>query len=382
MPIKRTGLILAAGRGTRAGGGMPKQYRTLMGEPILRHTIRAILASDRIDEVCVVIHPDDTDHYNHCIKTISDKRLQPPTLGGTTRSKSALNGLRACTSEQVFIHDGARPMLPLAALERIIDSMESNRAAFLALPVTDALWQVIDGQAVSALPRDTIWRGQTPQAFYLQDILAAHEATKHSADDDVALARLAGIDVVSVLGSELNMKITQPQDFALAERLLGKTMDIRVGNGFDVHKLGDGDHVIICGIKIPFNHSLIGHSDADVGMHAITDAIFGAIAQGDIGQWFPPSDMQWKGVSSDIFLKKSVEVAVSKGFYISNIDCTILCEQPKIGPHSDAMRHALAQITGVDIDRISVKATTTETLGFTGRGEGIAAQATATLVKT
>lgn len=382
MPIKRTGLIIAAGRGARAGGSQPKQYQTLAGEPILRHTIRAILASNRIDAVKIVIHQDDIEHYNQCINGISDNRIMPPVFGDDTRSKSVLNGLRACSSELVFIHDGARPLLPLDALERIIDTMDSNRAAFLALPVTDALWQVTDGQAINALPRDTVWRGQTPQAFYLYDILAAHEAAKQSADDDVALARLAGIDVVNVLGSELNMKITQPQDFAFAERLLGNKMDIRVGNGFDVHKLGGGDHVTICGINIPFNRSLIGHSDADVGMHAITDAIFGAIAQGDIGQWFPPSDMQWKGASSDIFLKKAVEVAVSKGFKVSNIDCTILCEQPKIGPHSKAMRQALSQITGVDVDRISVKATTTETLGFTGRGEGIAAQATATLVKS
>jgi len=269
----------------------------------------------------------------------------------------------------------------LDALERVIDALDSNRAAFLALPVTDALWQVVDEKALRAQPRDTLWRGHTPQAFHLSDILAAHEAATHAADDDVALARIAGLDVVAVLGSELNLKVTRPEDFALAERLLGNTMDIRVGNGFDVHKLGAGDHVTLCGIKIPFDRGLIGHSDADVGMHAITDAIFGAISEGDIGQWFPPSDPLWKGAASDIFLKKAVEVFASKGFSISNIDCTLICEQPKIGPHATAMRQALAEITGVAIDRISVKATTSEKLGFTGRGEGIAAQATATLVK-
>jgi 2-C-methyl-D-erythritol 4-phosphate cytidylyltransferase/2-C-methyl-D-erythritol 2,4-cyclodiphosphate synthase len=238
-----------------------------------------------------------------------------------------------------------------------------------------------DDIAGSAHPRDTLWRGQTPQAFHLTDILAAHEAAKNPADDDVAIAHAAGLDVTAVLGSELNVKITRPEDFALAARLLGKTMDIRVGNGFDVHKLGDGDHVILCGVKIPFDRGLIGHSDADVGMHAVTDAIFGAISEGDIGQWFPPSDPQWKGAASDIFLKKAVEVSVSKGFTISNLDCTLICEQPKIGPHANAMRKALSDITGLDIGRISVKATTSEKLGFTGRGEGIAAQATATLVK-
>jgi len=380
--MKRTGLILAAGRGTRAGDGPPKQYRDLAGEPILRHSIRAILASHRIDTVRVVIHPDDINHYNQCVSYISDARLQPPVFGADTRSASALNGLRACTGDLVFIHDGARPLLPLDALDRIIDSLDNNRAAFLALPVTDALWQVAEKKALTAQPRDMLWRGQTPQAFHLHDILEAHEAAEYPADDDAALARLAGLDVITVLGSEQNMKVTRPEDFALAAKLLGNTMDIRVGNGFDVHKLGAGNHVVLCGVKIPFDHGLVGHSDADVGMHAITDAIFGAISQGDIGQWFPPSDAQWKGASSEIFLKKAMEVADLKGFYISNIDCTLICEQPKIGPHSMAMRQVLADITGIEIERISVKATTSEKLGFTGRGEGIAAQATATLVKT
>jgi 2-C-methyl-D-erythritol 4-phosphate cytidylyltransferase/2-C-methyl-D-erythritol 2,4-cyclodiphosphate synthase len=379
--MKRTGLIVAAGRGQRAGGGIPKQYRNLAGEPILRHSIRALLASAHIDTVRVVIHPDDKTLYDHAVAQIDDPRIQPPVMGGDTRSASVLNGLRACDGDQVFIHDGARPLLPLATLERIIGSLDHHRAAFLALPVTDALWQVTDGKAGKAQPRDTLWRGQTPQAFYLADIVAAHHAADAPADDDVAIARGAGLDVVAVIGSELNMKITRPSDFALAERLMGNAMDIRVGNGFDVHAFGAGDHVTLCGVKIPFKRGLIGHSDADVGMHAVTDAIFGAMAEGDIGQWFPPTDAQWKGAASDIFLKKAVEVSASKGFTISNIDCTMICEQPKIGPHANAMRQRLSDITGIDATRISVKATTSEKLGFTGRGEGIAAQATATLVK-
>ncbi len=379
--MKRTGLIIAAGRGTRAGGDLPKQYRNLSAEPVLRHSIRALLASERIDTVRAVIHPDDEDHYSQCIKNISDTRLQPPVYGASTRSASVLNGLQACSGDLVFIHDGARPMLPLDALERVIDSMDHNRAAFLALPVTDALWQVSYRKADKAQSRDMLWRSQTPQAFHLSDILAAHIAAGTAADDDVALARAAGIDVAVVLGSELNMKITQPEDFVLAERLTGNTMDIRVGNGFDVHKLGAGNHVILCGVKIPFDQGLIGHSDADVGMHAITDAIFGALGQGDIGQWFPPSDKQWKGAASKVFLKKAIDVARSKGFTVSNIDCTLICEHPKIGPLAAKMCKTLAQITDVEIERISVKATTSEKLGFTGRGEGIAAQATATLVK-
>jgi 2-C-methyl-D-erythritol 4-phosphate cytidylyltransferase / 2-C-methyl-D-erythritol 2,4-cyclodiphosphate synthase len=380
--MKRTGLIVAAGRGTRAGGDMPKQYRCLAGQTILERSIRALLASPRIDSVRVVIHKDDKDAYNQSVSGINDIRLRPPVIGGDSRSASVLNGLNACKCDQVFIHDGARPMLPLDALERIIDALDTNRAAFLALPVTDALWQVESGKVGTAQPRDTLWRAQTPQAFHLADIISAHNTAESPADDDVAMARRAGLDVVAVPGSEMNLKITQPEDFALAEKLLGNTMDIRVGNGFDVHKLGAGDHVVLCGVKIPFNRGLIGHSDADVGMHAITDAIFGALGAGDIGQWFPPSDDKWKGAASDIFLKKAVELAVSKGFTISNMDCTLICEQPKIGPHADAMRRMLADITGVDKDRISVKATTSEKLGFTGRGEGIAAQATATLVKT
>lgn len=380
--MKRTALIVAAGRGHRAGGAIPKQYRALARSPVLHHTIRALLASDRINAVQVVIHKDDIEYYNQCIASINDTRLAPHVYGGNTRSASVLNGLQACNCDQVFIHDGARPLLPLDALDRVIDSLDTHKAAFLALPVTDALWQVTDAKAVCAQPRDTLWRGQTPQAFYLADILAAHKTATKPADDDVAIARMAELDVIAVLGAEQNIKITRPEDFALAAKLLGQTMDIRVGNGFDVHKLGSGDHVILCGVKIPFNQGLIGHSDADVGMHAVTDAIFGAISMGDIGQWFPPSDPQWKGAASEIFLKKAIDIANSKGFSISNIDCTLICEQPKIGPHSTEMRQALADITGVDITRISVKATTSEKLGFTGRGEGIAAQATATLVKT
>jgi len=221
MQTKRTGLIVAAGRGTRAGGGLPKQYRPLAGFPILTHTIKALLASERITEVRVVIHPDDTAHYNTCIESINDSRLQPPTLGGATRSASVLNGLSACEGEQVFIHDGARPLLPLEALDRVIDALDTENAAFLALPVTDALWHIKDGKAQSAQQRDTLWRGQTPQAFYTAEIIAAHKNATGLADDDVALARAAGLDVTPILGSELNLKITRPEDFELAQRLIG-----------------------------------------------------------------------------------------------------------------------------------------------------------------
>lgn len=221
MPMKRTGLIVAAGRGTRAGGGLPKQYRSLAGIPILTRTIKAILASNRITEVRVVIHADDKMHYSNCSQHINDPRLQPPTIGGETRSASVLNGLRACIGEQVFIHDGARPLLPIEALNRVIDALDTEKAAFLALPVTDALWHIKDGKTQGAQKRDTLWRGQTPQAFYTTDIIAAHENAKGPADDDVALAHAAGLDVAPILGSERNLKITRPEDFDLAEKLIG-----------------------------------------------------------------------------------------------------------------------------------------------------------------
>ena len=380
--MKRTALIVAAGRGTRVGGDIPKQYQMLNGAMILTRTIKTFLDCAQISQIQVVIHPDDTAHYKQATVALTDPRLTPYVLGADTRSGSVLAGLAACSGAQTYIHDAARPLLNQVTLARLIAAMDDAPAAFLALPITDALWQVENGQAKSTVARENYWRAQTPQAFRTADIRAAHLAATQSYDDDVATARAAGLDVTPVLGSDQNIKITRPADFALAAKLLGKTMDIRTGNGFDVHKLGAGDHVIICGVKIPHDKSMIGHSDADVGMHAITDAIFGALAMGDIGQWFPPSDPQWKGASSDIFLKKAVQLSEQKGFTITHMDCTLICEHPKIGPHADAMRDALATITGVDKSRISVKATTSETLGFTGRGEGIAAQATATLVKT
>lgn len=379
--MKITALIVAAGRGMRAGAGLPKQYRPLNGAPILRHTIRALLSEPTVNAVRVVIHPDDQQLYIAATAPISDVRLLAPVMGGGTRSSSVFNGLQSCDGDIVLIHDGARPLLPRDALARLIAQMEVSDAAFLAVPVNDALWQVSDGLAQNEHPRDDLWRAQTPQAFRLEVIRAAHAGCKTPMADDVAVARSAGVDVVPVLGAEKNLKVTRPEDFALAEKLMGQDMDIRTGNGFDVHKFGPGDHVILNGIQIPHYHGLVGHSDADVGMHAITDAIFGALCEGDIGQWFPPSEAEWKGAASDIFLRKAVERANVRGFTISHIDCTLICEYPKIGPHAEVMRKALATITGLDLDRISVKATTSEKLGFTGRGEGIAALATATLVK-
>jgi len=375
-------LIVAAGRGTRAGGGVPKQYRDLRGAPVLQHTVRACLAHEDIKAVRVVIHPDDRTLYDTVVAPLADSRLMPPVLGGDSRSASVRNGLTACEGSHVLIHDGARPLLAEHDISALLESLKTHRAAVLAVPVVDALWQAEGTQADVAQPRDGLWRAQTPQAFRLDDILSAHAASAVSMADDVETARAFGIDVEIVQGSDTNIKITRLEDFALAAKLMGHKMDIRTGNGFDVHKFGPGDHVCLNGVEIPFDRGLVGHSDADVAMHTLTDAIFGALAEGDIGQWFPPSEPEWKGAASDIFLRKAIERVDARGFTITHLDCTIICEMPKIGPHTQAMRERLSEITGVEVDRISVKATTTEQLGFAGRGEGIAALGTATLVKT
>ncbi|MCO4824062.1 MAG: bifunctional 2-C-methyl-D-erythritol 4-phosphate cytidylyltransferase/2-C-methyl-D-erythritol 2,4-cyclodiphosphate synthase [Amylibacter sp.] len=374
-------LIVAAGRGTRAGGGTPKQYRDLRGAPVLQHTVRACLAHADISAVRVVIHGDDTALYEVAVQSIIDPRLKSPVLGGDSRSASVRNGLSACQGSHVLIHDGARPLVSVGEIDAVLTALETQPAAFLAIPVVDALWRADAQAATEPQPREGLWRAQTPQGFRRDEIIAAHAALDKPMADDVETARAFGIDVSIVQGRDTNIKITRAEDFSLAASLMGADMDIRTGNGFDVHKFGAGDHVTLNGVDIPFDRGLVGHSDADVAMHALTDAIFGSLAEGDIGQWFPPSEMEWKGASSDIFLRKAVERVAARGFTISHLDCTIICELPKIGPHTQTMRDTLAEITGVDVGRISVKATTTEQLGFAGRREGIAAQATATLVK-
>jgi 2-C-methyl-D-erythritol 4-phosphate cytidylyltransferase/2-C-methyl-D-erythritol 2,4-cyclodiphosphate synthase len=265
----------------------------------------------------------------------------------------------------------------------VIVALETHDGAAPALPVVDALWTGKDGVVTGAADRSGLFRAQTPQGFQYSAILAAHAAYTGAAADDVEVARAAGLDVAIVAGDPRAMKITNPTDLARVEHMMkqGTTyVDIRLGNGYDVHKFGPGTHVTLCGLEIAHDHGLVGHSDADVGMHAVTDAIYGALARGDIGQHFPPSDPQWKGAASDIFLRHAVALASEMGFTISNVDCTLVCEFPKIGPHAQAMREKMSKIMGLDADRISVKATTSERLGFTGRGEGIASIATATLV--
>jgi len=372
-------LIVAAGRGTRAGEGLPKQYRALNGQPVLRHTLLALLKHEAVRDVQVVIHHDDQTLYQDAVKDLP--RLHPPVFGGNTRSDSVLSGLIGLAKnapDAVLIHDAARPFLTHKIIDSVIDALNHSKGAFPALAVIDAIWSGDNGHAVSPQNREGLFRAQTPQAFDFSTILEAHQNATSPADDDVALARTLGVDVAIVNGDERNYKLTTPADFARAEREM--QMDIRTGNGFDVHAFTEGDSVILCGLKIPHKKALLGHSDADVAMHTITDALFGALAEGDIGQWFPPSESEWKDAASDIFLLKAVERVAARGFTITNIDCTIICEAPKIGPHAAAMRAEIARLADIEIDRVSIKATTSEKLGFTGRGEGIAAMATATLV--
>jgi 2-C-methyl-D-erythritol 4-phosphate cytidylyltransferase/2-C-methyl-D-erythritol 2,4-cyclodiphosphate synthase len=366
-------IIVAAGRGTRMGGEVPKQWQMLAGKPVLAHTVAAFAGLP----VVVVIHPDDRARA----KGLGVRLVE----GGATRDASVLAGLKALEgtgTTRVLIHDGARPLVSPALVQRLIAALDSHDGAAPALAVTDALWRGAAGLVSGTVDRAGLYRAQTPQAFRFAPILAAHLAHTGAALDDVEVARAAGLDVAIVEGEETNLKLTFPGDFARAEAILkGRAMDVRLGNGYDVHAFCDGDHVWLCGVKVPHGKGLLGHSDADVGMHALTDAIYGALAEGDIGRHFPPSDPQWKGAASHIFLSHAIALARSRGYDLGNCDVTLVCERPKIGPHALAMQAELARIMGVDAGRVSVKATTSERLGFTGREEGIAALATATLVK-
>ncbi|MEM8555890.1 MAG: bifunctional 2-C-methyl-D-erythritol 4-phosphate cytidylyltransferase/2-C-methyl-D-erythritol 2,4-cyclodiphosphate synthase [Pseudomonadota bacterium] len=382
-----TALIVAAGRGTRAGGDIPKQYQPLAGRPILEHTLAAFAGHPAITELVLVVHPDDRVTHLNAVRLPKQTAV---VNGAGSRDGSVRAGLAHLppTATQVLIHDAARPLVSGPLIDRVLSALVHHPGAAPALAVTDALWRGTDGLVSGTQDRAGLYRAQTPQGFRRDDIVAAHRAwpEDRSAADDVEVARAHGLDVAIVQGDEANLKVTHPADFARAENLLRhqdrtrSPMDIRTGNGFDVHAFEPGDHVILCGVKIPHSAKLKGHSDADVGMHTVTDAIYGALADGDIGRHFPPSDPQWKGAASDIFLRHAVERARSRGFEIMNVDCTLICEQPKIGPHSNAMISAMADIMGMDPTRVSIKATTSERLGFTGREEGIAALATVTLV--
>lgn len=363
-------VIVAAGRGQRAGGEIPKQWQILAGKPVLAHTLACFTGFP----VMLAVHPEDFDRAR---VIAGAARL---VNGGATRAQSVRNALEEAAGQgftRVLIHDGARPLASSALIARVIAALDQASAAAPALTVTDALWRGTGGIVAGTMAREGLYRAQTPQGFHFDAILAAHRAYQGDAADDVEIARAAGLDVLIVEGEENNLKLTYPPDFLRAEAILNRhvmeTGSIRIGNGFDVHAFGPGDHVWLCGIRIPHDRALIGHSDADVGLHALADAIYGALADGDIGRHFPPSDPQWKGADSAIFLRHAADLARSRGYHLGNCDVTILCERPKITPHAAAMRARLAEIMGVEPDQISVKASTTERLGFTGREEGIAA---------
>lgn len=371
-------LIVAAGRGTRAGGPRPKQWQQLGTARVIDHTIAAFAQHPRIAALAIVLHADDM-HEAAAFRARGIIVAQ----GGAERSDSVRAGLAALPDcDAVLIHDAARPCVSAAVIDGVLDALAHHEGAAPGLAVTDALWTGAQDHVTGTQDRSGLFAAQTPQGFARAAIIAAHEAYRGPAADDVAVARAAGMTVAITPGDPDNIKITGPGDFARAARILEKTMDIRTGNGFDVHAFGPGDHVMLCGVKIPHDQGLVGHSDADVGLHTITDAIYGALAAGDIGTHFPPSDPQWKGAQSHIFLRHAADLARRRGFTLTHVDCTLICEFPKVGPQAAAMRAAVAEMLGLEEERVSVKATTSERLGFTGRGEGIACLATATLVKT
>jgi 2-C-methyl-D-erythritol 4-phosphate cytidylyltransferase/2-C-methyl-D-erythritol 2,4-cyclodiphosphate synthase len=373
-------LIVAAGRGTRAGGALPKQYRDLGGRPVLRWTLERFRAHPRIGAVRAVIHPDDRAFYDAAAVGLD---LLPPVHGGASRQESVrlgLESLEAMGPQTVLIHDAARPFTDEGMIGRTIDALAEAPGAIVAVPVADTIKRGESGRVVGTLDRAGLWRAQTPQGFRFDAILAAHRAaTGADLSDDAAVAERAGLVVALVQGSEMNTKLTSEDDLRRAALLAGAASETRVGTGFDVHAFGPGDHVWLCGVKVPHTQALVGHSDADVALHALTDAILGAIGAKDIGAHFPPSDPRWRGAASDKFLAHAVSLLTTRGGSVVHADVTIICERPKVGPHRDAMIQRLAAILGIDHTRCSVKATTTEGLGFTGRGEGIAAQAVATV---
>ena len=370
------GLIVAAGRGHRAGGGLPKQYRHVAGKAVLRHAVEALLPE--VDTVSVVIHPDDAALYTDSVAGLP---LGPPIDGGATRQESVRRGLGALAAAapgRVLIHDAARAFVPGAVIRRVLAALDTDDGATPALPVTDSIRSGTTHVA-GEVDRTGLHRVQTPQGFRFDAILAAHRAAAPGATDDVAVATAAGLSVAFVEGDERAFKLTTPADFARAEAMFARPMIARVASGYDVHRFGPGDHIWLCGVRVPHSHGLIGHSDADAGLHALTDALLGTIGAGDIGQHFPPSDERWRGASSDRFLVHAAELIAAKGGIIDHVDLTIVCEAPKIGPHREAMRARIAALIGLRTDAVSVKATTSEGLGFTGRREGLAAQAMASV---
>ena len=382
MPIPVAALVLAAGRGHRSGPGIPKQYRDLGLDTALRASLRLFLTHPGIRRIQPVIHSDDHDLFK---KASQGFELPTAVLGGATRQASVLAGLNALeplSPDLVLVHDAARPFATPHLIDRAIVAGRTSGAAVPAMPVSDTVKEVDGaGRIRRTLDRSVLRVVQTPQAFAFKPLLAAHrraaDAGHADFSDDAAIAEWAGMMVTTFEGESTNMKLTTPEDFDRATEL--RQGDVRTAMGFDVHAFGPGDHVVIGGVRIPHDKGLVGHSDADVALHALVDALLGALADGDIGQHFPPSDPQWRGASSDVFLKFAADRVAARGGRIAHIDLTLVYETPKIGPHSDAMRARIAEMVAIDVARVSVKATTSEGLGFTGRGEGIAAYANATV---
>ncbi len=380
--MKTCVLIVAAGRGERAGAGLPKQYRQLAGTPVLRRSVQAFIAHPAIAAVQVVIAAGDQERYD---RAVGDLDLPPPIIGGAERQVSVrlgLEGLETQAPDCVLIHDAARPVVPPALIDRVVAALEEAPAALPVLPVVDTVRRGEAGLSLGTVPRVNLYRAQTPQGMRFSEILAAHRAAEEqdiTVTDDAALMEWAGHPVRLVDGAEETMKITTTEDFRRAEADLRQALEIRVGTGFDVHRFGPGDGVTLGGVSIPHDQALTGHSDADVALHALTDAVLGAIGDGDIGSHFPPTDPQWRGAASDQFLSHAVDRVTDLGGEIRHLDLTLICERPKVGPVRDAIRERIAEICALPVARVSVKATTTERLGFTGRREGIAAQAAATV---
>ncbi|WP_339857908.1 bifunctional 2-C-methyl-D-erythritol 4-phosphate cytidylyltransferase/2-C-methyl-D-erythritol 2,4-cyclodiphosphate synthase [Thalassospira alkalitolerans] len=388
MTKKIAVVIVAAGSGNRFGDPIPKQYHLLGGKPLLRHCIDSFIRHMPIELIRVVYNPDHQDWYNTAISGMS---LPNPVVGGATRQQSVLNGLKSLESENpdyVLIHDAARPGISDDVITRVVAALANHHGAIPTLPVLDTIKQTDNNGVIDrTVSREQLHRAQTPQGFRYETILDAHRQFEgREFTDDAALLEQLHLDVVCVEGAVTNDKITRRDDIGRARDWLKNDPEtkedtnmireeFRTGTGFDVHRFAPGDHCILCGVNVPHSARLDGHSDADVGLHTLTDALLGAIGAGDIGQHFPPSDMKWKGAASDQFVHHAVNLIRERGGRIVNVDITLICERPKIGPHTSAMRAKVAEILGIDVERVNVKATTTEQLGFTGRAEGIAAQA-------
>lgn len=374
--IEVTALIVAAGSGTRMGGELPKQYRPLAGKPLLRHAVEALIGHPRIGSVRVVIGAGQEELAASALRGLD---VGEPILGGAERADSVRAGLAAIDGRIVLVHDAARPFCPPDVIDRLLDALEKADGAVPVLPVADTLAKG-DRELRGTVNRTQLLRVQTPQAFHLDDLLYAYEeGGSGTPTDESTVMQLAGLKVATVAGDESLHKLTTTRDWERAEMMLASTMISRSGTGFDVHAFEGPGPIVMGGISIDHPQGLSGHSDADVVLHAITDALLGAAAMGDIGQHFPPSDSQWKGAASDLFLRHAADLIRNEGGVIDHVDCTVICEAPKVGPHRAAMQARVAEILGLPSARVSIKATTTEQLGFTGRREGIAAQAIATI---